>query len=97
MMVEYQELFGIKVALDMEISVYNKLLVSEEQRLNISNISTSHYCGGAAGASNLETPKAQTPSRIKKSIIDYLYCVGYIVFILHYIVLFNQSLVTDLN
>jgi len=39
---EYQELHDNKIVLDMEINAYRKLIESEEQRLNISNMTASN-------------------------------------------------------
>jgi len=48
---DYQELYDIKIGLDMEIEAYRKLLESEEKRLNISNYSLHNsYLDGMAGA-----------------------------------------------
>lgn len=63
---EYQDLMDIKVSLDLEIATYGKLLAGEEERLNISNQSTSQF-SQSFGRSGRATPAGRgTPSRAGK-------------------------------
>jgi len=77
---QYQDLMGVKVALDMEISMYRKLLEGEETRLNesVEKIKAAQYKYTnqaevqKAGTSSQMTMSAGNSSQMKQSDVDEL-------------------------
>ncbi|XP_053676772.1 lamin Dm0-like [Anopheles nili] len=63
---DYQDLMDIKISLDMEIAAYDKLLSSEETRLNITPNVTSTSSGAGMAAFTSSSRLFRTPSLKRK-------------------------------